>query len=314
MPERKRLPILKGIPLLATLILIANDHWWKRTIDATWWTGKASDVAGMIVLPTLLASLWIALRPQSKPHERQQRQPHPPHAARSLASVCVTLAGSWMVLLKCHPGFNGVVSAWLGPNSMDKTDLWALVALPLAWWCITYTPKAAPTLVSPARQRNAERAAIGAAAIACIATSKVGPTHRSYPYWEIASPPNSQASCAMVSTWVSKSVKNGVGVSMLVQGPPTCPIAPETAELSLGFQGIPMTAAARLVHSATIDAGPLGVTVGRWYYMAFVFDNDRSFDRAIEEGDLVIYMRAGTEPWLYAYSLRQRFPAWEGAP
>jgi hypothetical protein len=50
---RARDLLLHPIAIAAIGILVANDHWWKLSHPG-WWTGKASDVAGMAFFPLLV--------------------------------------------------------------------------------------------------------------------------------------------------------------------------------------------------------------------------------------------------------------------
>ena len=43
--------------LSAILLLVLNDHWWKGALGG-WWTGKLSDVCGLVFFPLLLQAAW----------------------------------------------------------------------------------------------------------------------------------------------------------------------------------------------------------------------------------------------------------------
>jgi hypothetical protein len=48
--------LLHAVPIGALIILLLNDHWWKRAYPS-FVTGKLSDVAGLIFFPLLLQAL-----------------------------------------------------------------------------------------------------------------------------------------------------------------------------------------------------------------------------------------------------------------
>lgn len=49
--------VVHPVPLVSIVLLVLNDHWWKWEFG-TWWTGKLSDVVGLIFFPLLLQSFW----------------------------------------------------------------------------------------------------------------------------------------------------------------------------------------------------------------------------------------------------------------
>lgn len=51
---------LHPVPLVAVALLVLNDHVLKQRWPS-WWTGKLSDVAGLIFFPLLLQGLWEVL-------------------------------------------------------------------------------------------------------------------------------------------------------------------------------------------------------------------------------------------------------------
>ena len=58
--------------LMALGLLVANDHWWKDQFPGVW-TGKLSDVAGLVLFPLLLQAVWEGadhlLRRRCRPSE-----------------------------------------------------------------------------------------------------------------------------------------------------------------------------------------------------------------------------------------------------
>lgn len=136
-------------------VLLLNDHVLKGAgMLPGWFTGKLSDVAGMIVAPALAASLVTARRP----------------ALRALAFVSVVAV---FALVKLSPEARDALvalAALLGMRwsiVVDPTDLVALAALPLAWRV------AAPS--ATARRIALQRSGMALGAMACIATSQPTP-------------------------------------------------------------------------------------------------------------------------------------------
>jgi len=113
--------LVHPVTLLAVAVLLVNDHLLKATHPGVV-TGKLSDVAGLVVVPPILAcALALVLR-------------------RGVAAVALTVTGVGFVAVKAFaPGAavaSAVWSAVSGPSVVraDLTDLVALPALGLAWW------------------------------------------------------------------------------------------------------------------------------------------------------------------------------------
>ena len=110
--------------LASIALLLLNDHVLKAHFGS-WWTGKLSDVAGLVFAPALVAVLAAYGRPSTRPRAV---------AAASLAAVGVLFA-----LAKATPGGAALASdLWPsigGPGLIraDATDLLALPALGFAW-------------------------------------------------------------------------------------------------------------------------------------------------------------------------------------
>jgi hypothetical protein len=107
--------------VLALVVLVLNDHLLKRAWPG-WFTGKLSDVAGLVVAPLLLAAVLALVR-----------------APRSLP-VSLAATGAGFVFCKTSDiGAAVTSSVWslFGTPTMiraDVTDLLALPALYAAWW------------------------------------------------------------------------------------------------------------------------------------------------------------------------------------
>ncbi len=103
----------------ALVVLIANDHWWKNAAPGPV-TGKLSDVAGLLLLPPLLAVL-----------------------ARLPAVAAIVVTGAGFAVVKAFAfGADAASALWTvlsGPSVIrqDVTDLIALPALGIAWWTWT---------------------------------------------------------------------------------------------------------------------------------------------------------------------------------
>jgi len=114
---------------VALVVLLLNDRVLKAALG-TWWTGKLSDVAWLVVAPALFAVLLSSaarLAGGSGP------------AARTSAAVSVAAVGAGFVITKttsagAHAA-SEVLSAVAGRSVVlaDPTDLLALPALALAW-------------------------------------------------------------------------------------------------------------------------------------------------------------------------------------
>ncbi|MEN0060899.1 MAG: hypothetical protein AAGA48_02055 [Myxococcota bacterium] len=133
------------------VLLIANDHFFKGAgFLPGVVTGKLSDVAGLIVAPTLLAML---LGPQ--------------RVRRAFAHLAV---GLMFAALQVVPAFAQLWDAALASVGIpfttvsDPTDLIALPALALSWWALT------PSVDAPVRPMRLGLLQ-GTGLLACIATS-----------------------------------------------------------------------------------------------------------------------------------------------
>lgn len=111
------------VTCLAVLLLLLNDHVLKGAYG-TWWTGKLSDVAGLVLAPPLLA---VAAACTGRPVR-----------AGRLVAVPVLVVGVGFVLAKATAvGADLASAAWsvvAGPSLVrqDATDLLALPALAVA--------------------------------------------------------------------------------------------------------------------------------------------------------------------------------------
>ncbi|MGC4773041.1 hypothetical protein ACLQ25_29215 [Micromonospora sp. DT44] len=116
------------VTLLALVVLLLNDRLWKAAYPGLV-TGKLSDVAGLVLAPPLVAVLLTLL---------VLRLP-----ARTAALVGLVAVGAGFAVVKSS-GYAAELasSAWTalaGPSLVraDRTDLFTLPALGLAWWSWT---------------------------------------------------------------------------------------------------------------------------------------------------------------------------------
>ncbi|CAM5786292.1 hypothetical protein [Cellulomonas persica] len=175
------------VTVVALVVLLLNDHVLKRAYG-TWWTGKLSDVAGLVLAPALLAvaisgvRAW-ARRPGSSPGARGSvRHPRRTGAVRPrprapFGGLTTIVVGLGFTFVKATAvGATLASAAWTavaGPSEVlrDTTDLLALPALAVAWWAARVSSR-------PSRVRAGRRWALvlPLAVLATAATSSMGPT------------------------------------------------------------------------------------------------------------------------------------------
>ncbi|WP_315097515.1 hypothetical protein [uncultured Cellulomonas sp.] len=157
------------VTCVALLVLVVNDHVLKAALG-TWWTGKLSDAAWLVVAPALLAAL-LAGASRLVGTTRA--------SARSCAAVSLAAVGAGFVLTKTSSvgaqAASAVLSAVAGPSVVlaDPTDLLALPALVLAW----AVARAASS--TPGRDRRPALAwavMLPVVVLATAATSQMPPT------------------------------------------------------------------------------------------------------------------------------------------
>ncbi|MFC4585370.1 hypothetical protein [Sphaerisporangium corydalis] len=123
------------------IVLLVNDHFLKQVWPGLV-TGKLSDVAGMVVVPPLLALVPLLL---CGGHARGRR-----HADR-VALAAIVVVGAGFALVKTTTTGAALASrAWSvlwGPSLVraDASDLLALPALGVAWWIWRLARHAAAT-------------------------------------------------------------------------------------------------------------------------------------------------------------------------
>ncbi|GEL94132.1 hypothetical protein [Cellulomonas composti] len=114
----------------ALVVLVLNDHLLKR-VYGTWWTGKLSDVAGLVLAPALVGVALAAARSWRGSAHRAR-----PDVVADVATIVVGVA--FVVVKITALGAATASAAWTavaGPSVVlrDPTDLLALPALVLGW-------------------------------------------------------------------------------------------------------------------------------------------------------------------------------------
>lgn len=158
---------------LALVALLANDHLLKGAgVLPGWLTGKLSDVAGLVVAPWLAA---VVSRAATAPRRA---------LAVALAAAPFSVINVWPSAARAFDAAWDGLFGWTGLHAQtvcDPTDLVALLVLPLTWRWIGASARAgAATGAAPQPPTAAgrglalrwrERALVGVATMACVATS-----------------------------------------------------------------------------------------------------------------------------------------------
>lgn len=137
--------------LAALLVVALNDHWWKAAWPS-WWTGKLSDVGGMVFFPLFLQGLWEVGRWGVRRGAVVRPSRRVLFAATLVTGLCFGLAKSWEPAAELYRwGFgaarwmvSAASAAAFAPGqslpalvpvrfACDPTDLLALPFLWLAW-------------------------------------------------------------------------------------------------------------------------------------------------------------------------------------
>jgi hypothetical protein len=173
---------------------------------------------------------------------------------------------------------------------LDASDLIALPSCGLAALWLTRAPRSAP--------RGALRAlAFAIVALACVATSAPRLV-RNYPIWKVETLGERRIGCGKVDVWVSKSGKQGIGVTVRIApmsaGP--CPARVTRARFSAG--------------PTTADAEPavaLEKNGKSYLYLPFPFDNETLWNEGHHAGRLELVIQVGDREEKLAFNLRHAF-------
>jgi hypothetical protein len=238
--------LVHPLPLAAIALTALNDHVLKGSgLLPGWLTGKLSDFTGLFFFPLVVAAVVRAKTP----------------AARAAVVIAV---GALFAGLKLSPA----ACAWIAPLAgvtPDPTDLVALPVLALAWlWMARWRPSPRWNGLPWTRF-----VALGAAAVTSAATSpSPGPYYyRPLPMWSAAGVTRQPLACADVELWVSKSGRQGVGLTIAFE--------PRGAPCALRLDGVALIIPGAGEHAATalparVDLAP---DQPAYRYVPLPFDN-----------------------------------------
>ena len=268
-------PICHPLPLGAALLLAINDHWLKGAgLLPPLLTGKLSDLCGLFFFPALLLALLgggLALAGRRRP-------------PRLCAPLLVFAVGAVFVAANLSPGFNAWLGGWWGHKVMDPTDLYALPVLLPAWLWLRRAP-AASTRWTP---RDLLRVlAVLACGVASAATSPLRVSFpRNYPAWTLLEPVRVAREQSSLELWVSKSGKEGIGLTLLVLNCGERGRELELLEAVLTVGG--ETHAAELPAPRQVRSGEAASL-----YLPIPFDNQRLWNQGQRAGELRVRVRWG---------------------
>lgn len=267
-------------------VLVVNDHVLKGSgLAPGWLTGKLSDFAGLFFFPVLaLAVLELATRGRIRARRAE------------VGALLAAATALGFALVKLSPGVNAWVSAVWGPMTLDATDLVALPSAFLGWLFLVRGRSSTRTASAVERGRGSRSAfpelsrtqralRFGALALAGLASIATSPANRvrNYPYWRIETLGARTIGCAKVDAWVSKSGKEGFGVTLEWE-----PLAvPCSVELrSARF------VADRVTSDAAALPPPATLTKLTRTYVPFEFDNEALWNEGVRDGRLELVLAA----------------------
>jgi hypothetical protein len=326
--------LCSGPAVGAVVALLLNDHWLKGAgLLPGWLTGKLSDVAGLFFFPMLCVALWRGVGVWARGSGARGGRGGGVEVAQEVGAAAVT--GLVFGLAKTWPGFHASFEPLWGQIVMDPTDLWALIALPLSVWWMRRCDRAVIRQPVPALTSRRARgrlpwgslAAVLLAAAASVATSLPdGP--RNYPLWHVISPGAAaerapwaedqtsyrwrfRVATAQGSAWVSKSGREGFGVSLLLrradvsegrlsEGATSAPLIPVRVLWARALVG------GRVVAAAALPSGSLGsLDEALHLYIPFAFDNLTAWNEGQRAGELQWLLLVGGFPVFRRLALEQ---------
>jgi hypothetical protein len=278
------------LPVIAVIALLVNDHALKGTgALPAWLTGKLSDFAGLFFFPILLFVLVDALGRACGGRGFRRD---------ALALACGMATALVFAVLKLHAGFNALACALWGPIVLDPSDLLALpMCCASVWWLVGRDSDAHPALGSSA----VRHAIVVLASLASIATPP--PQHvRNYPAWELTGKGPWPVGCATVDAWVSKSGKQGVGLTLELRAATagSCEVRVQRTSIEIAGRTIE---ASQLPDAVRVDTRP------RQLYLPFAFDNEASWNRKELAAVLTVDLSAGGQA---ARLQRDMIHRWDG--
>ncbi|MBM3933592.1 MAG: exo-alpha-sialidase [SAR202 cluster bacterium] len=128
--RRSILALSHPATILAVVVMLANDHVFKRLWDS-WWTGKLSDVAWVVFTPFIFAAALSLIAP------RRFRG-----SERTIAAIALGTVGVWYALYNLSAPAHvatlrllSVLSGWEVFMARDATDVIAIpIGLAVSVW------------------------------------------------------------------------------------------------------------------------------------------------------------------------------------
>lgn len=257
--------LARPVPLAATGLLVANDHWWKSAgLLPSTITGKLSDVAGLFVAGVLAVCLVRGLGGRRIARDG---------ACAALALLTVGIA---FAALKAWPAYNALVNRVWGHHALDVTDLLALPVLLLAWVWLGDRQRAAD---GHAPGRFGTAAALIGVVLACAATAPPRPVPpRPVAAWVVDTGMH-ELGCARVAAVIVKSGKTGFALNVFAN-PTTsaCTVAVEAARV-------------RFPGGDVIAGRPVALPPPHARYVIFELDNERRWNRGERAATIELDLR-----------------------
>jgi hypothetical protein len=247
--------LCQPLPIVAILLLAGNDHVGKGLLFLPEIVrGKLSDVAGLFFFPIFLFALvGLASRRLVDGHRQ---------VVAWLAAVATGLAFG---VLKTQPEINRWAGALWGPAALDPTDLLALpAALLAAVWLLRRPGGCRP------RPAWARFCVLAMAAFFSIATPAPMMARR-FPEWRVVRGDALALACAKVHAWISKSGKEGLGVTLRLTATASCVVAVREARLVVDGHEVPAV--------AVPPEQRVGVGAPVHVYLPFSFDGEGAWNR-----------------------------------
>jgi hypothetical protein len=274
--------LCRPLPIAAVALLLFNDHVGKHCeVLPSWARGKLSDVAGLFVFPILLFALVNLLARQLSQRFRTL-----------VAGACATATAIAFASVKLWPAANDIAVRWWGVVVPDPTDCFALPVVVLAaYWLARQA--SAPSAPAPAWARTL---VLVVAAIASMASPGIR-MRRQFPEWRaVGQPPDLDLGCGTARAWVSKSGKEGVGVTVRIAAEAGCEVEIREARFRVdGEDLVPLwpPSTAELASKPTIHV-----------YMAFPFDGEKAWNHGSRKAVLRLVFAAGARSSAAGSTLR----------
>jgi len=296
--------LTRPVPIAAALVVAVNDHLLKGAgLVPAAITGKASDVAGMVLAGVLAVAVVRAAATAMTGRT--------PRRTGGLGVAALIAVGAFFAALKLMPVWNHALTSVWGVNTLDAGDLWALPMLALTYVWLRDRDDARERHAAPPRFVTC--AALSVALLVCAATPApppVPPPPR--PGWVLAGPPLALP-CGEATAWIAKTGKTGTGLTVRVVAPPDAPpceviVASAVLRFADGEvrgQEVPLSGDAP-PPPPDRDA-PRPSSAATYHYLGFVFDNEARWNRHQRSAEVAIELEvAGARvPW--QLSAQQQF-------